>query len=111
MTVKSDEGLVNMYMLFHKFNIKTFSCNFTYQQGHPRLITALGKLYTMLMKREIDPLSEVSDMLDGAKRGNRSCVKWQSCRLPKNVKTLKDVVSTVHYFQHCIPQCFNKLVL
>ncbi|XP_020603611.1 kynurenine--oxoglutarate transaminase 3-like isoform X2 [Orbicella faveolata] len=32
---------------------------YTRSQGHPRLITALGKLYTMLMKREIDPLSEI----------------------------------------------------
>lgn len=32
---------------------------YTRSQGHPRLVTALGKLYTMLMKREIDPLSEI----------------------------------------------------
>ncbi|KAJ7360358.1 Kynurenine--oxoglutarate transaminase 3 [Desmophyllum pertusum] len=32
---------------------------YTRSQGHPRLVTALGKLYTKLMKREIDPLSEI----------------------------------------------------
>ena len=29
-------------------------------KGHPRLVNAIGKLYTTLLKREIDPLSEVS---------------------------------------------------
>ncbi|XP_078346819.1 kynurenine--oxoglutarate transaminase 3-like isoform X1 [Oculina patagonica] len=32
---------------------------YTRSQGHPRLVNALGKLYTKLMKREIDPLSEI----------------------------------------------------
>ena len=40
---------------FH-FN-KNFHLNF---QGHPRLVNALGKLYTQLIKRAIDPLSEVA---------------------------------------------------
>jgi len=32
---------------------------YTRSQGHPRLVTALGKLYTTLLKREIDPMSEI----------------------------------------------------
>ncbi|PFX30386.1 kynurenine--oxoglutarate transaminase 3-like isoform X2 [Stylophora pistillata] len=31
---------------------------YTRSQGHPRLVNALGKLYTQLLKRQIDPLSE-----------------------------------------------------
>ena len=41
-----------------KFSLKTFML--IHHKGHPRLVTVLGKLYTTLMKREIDPLSEVS---------------------------------------------------
>ncbi|XP_073242865.1 kynurenine--oxoglutarate transaminase 3-like isoform X1 [Porites lutea] len=32
---------------------------YTRSQGHPRLVNAIGKLYTTLLKREIDPLSEI----------------------------------------------------
>ncbi|XP_074607029.1 kynurenine--oxoglutarate transaminase 3-like isoform X1 [Acropora palmata] len=39
---------------------KNFAVNqYTRSQGHPRLVSVLGKLYTILMKREIDPLSEI----------------------------------------------------
>ena len=38
-----------------------------HHKGHPRLVTALGKLYTTLMKREVDPMSEVSSKCFSAK--------------------------------------------
>lgn len=51
---------------------------FSNWQGHPRLVKALGKLYSKMLGRELDPMSNVSHFLVEWPTYScwRACIQW-----------------------------------